>query len=71
MDNLMKEILAELKANPKKKFYFSDLKHLQSPNDVKHAMIHLYEGNYPVFGEVESADKNGILMMEWISYSGE
>lgn len=67
----MKEILAELKANPNKKFHFSDLKHLQSPNDVKYAMIHLYEGKFTVSGEVESADKNGISMMKWISYSGE
>ena len=71
MDNLMKDILAELKANPNKKFSFSDLRHLQSPNDVRYAMIHLYEGNFPVFGEVESADQNGISMMKSIYYSGE
>ncbi len=71
MDNLMNEILALLKTNPNKKFNFNGLRHLQSPNDVRFAMIHLYEGKFSVSGEVEYGDHNDISMMKWISYYGE
>lgn len=71
MDNLMNEILALLKTNPNKKFNFNDLRHLQSHNDVKFAMIHLYEGKFFVSGKVEYGDHNDISRMKWISYYGE
>jgi hypothetical protein len=71
MDKLMNEILSLLRRNPDKKFSYNDLKYLQSPDDVKFAMIHLYKDNYPVIGEAEYSEHGPITAMKWIKYSRE
>jgi len=72
MDPLMKDILAEVKSKPNTKFKPNDLSHLQSPLDIKYAMIYLYTYNCVSGEPVYSSDPlrvGEIEYMKWICFS--
>ena len=72
MDKLMEEVFREVKSEPNKEFTPRDLSLLQSPADIKMAMIYLYVNGY-VSGKPKYSDKKHLKgeidYMEWICFS--
>lgn len=70
MDKLSEDILREVRSQPGKRFTHADLSYLQSPSDIKYAMIDLYMKGLvrgePVYSE-NPALVGEIEYFKWIS----